>query len=60
MNLGHTLSTSEGPDAWSTTDASFDNARLTVTAGAPEPATLTLLATGLLSVLAYVWRRRGV
>ena len=30
-SLGHTLQASEGPQPWTTTDASFDNARLTVT-----------------------------
>ena len=57
MNLGHTLQTSEGPDPYSTSDASFDNATLTMTAPAPEPATLTLLAIGLAGLLAYAWRR---
>jgi hypothetical protein len=41
---------------WNTNDAQFDNFKLT--ASSPEPATLTLLATGLVSLLAYAWRRR--
>jgi len=35
----------------------IDNATLSVT-GAPEPATLTMLITGLIGLLAYAWRRR--
>ena len=38
MNLGHTLQASEGPEPWTTSDASFDNARLTVTAAVGLPA----------------------
>ena len=33
----------------------FDNVRLTIT---PEPSTITLLGIGLVSLLAYAWRKR--
>ena len=35
----------------------MDNAIVT-TSAIPEPGTLTLLATGLIGLLAYAWRKR--
>jgi hypothetical protein len=35
----------------------FDNVRLDV-AGVPEPGTITLLASGLIGLMAYAWRKR--
>ena len=43
-------------DGWNTYWL-VDNVRVTATA-APEPSTIVLLATGLLALLAYAWRRR--
>ena len=37
----------------------IDNVRMTVSGVTPEPSTLALLATGLLSLAAYARRRRG-
>ena len=39
-------------DAW----GYIDNVKLSV--ATPEPSTLALLATGLLGLLAYAWRKR--
>jgi len=42
---------------WNTNDIGIDNAKLSSVAS-PEPATLTLLVSGLVGLLAYAWRRR--
>jgi len=44
---------------WSTNNANLADVSITHTAAAsPEPATLTILVTGLVGLLAYAWRRR--
>lgn len=40
---------------WNSTNANLDNVKIT---SSPEPATLTLLVSGLVGLLAYAWRRR--
>jgi len=40
---------------WAIDNGVIDNVRIT---SSPEPATLTLLVTGLIGLLAYAWRRR--
>ncbi len=36
----------------------FDNVRLDYSTTVPEPSALALLATGLIGLLAYAWRKR--
>ena len=54
---GHTLKVWFGEPIVSSGNQQFivDNVRVTET---PEPSTMVLLATGLLGLLCYAWRRR--
>jgi hypothetical protein len=50
--------TFDGPIGFSYGTGNTQNAEFSFTAPIPEPATLVLLSTGLLGLLAYAWRKR--
>jgi hypothetical protein len=54
FRFAQTSGATAGSDRWSV----FDNVSVT-TSTVPEPTTLTLLASGLLGLLAYAWKKRG-
>ena len=56
--LGHELTASFAVSAPVNGQFWIDNVRLDQTSPIPEPGTLALLATGLIGLLAYAWRKR--